>query len=466
MDLSGETPTGRRPVERSWNRIPRATLGLMRPSDVIDLLHQFEQHGLDVRVDGGWAVDALLGRQTRPHDDLDIAIPHSQVGSLRRLLASLGFVDLPRDDSRDCKFVLAHEDGRQVDVHSYTLDHAGRNVFGIPYQRDHLTGLGYIEGCPVRCIEPGALVQFHTGYEPDAHDAHDVHLLCERFDIALPAPYRQRERPSPESPNPAGLLGRTAKEMVAYALEAPPELLPLLPELLTDLDELGSDAGQITGIVRDLALPPTASVVDLGCGKGATAMAIASALGLRVRGIELFEPFVAHAVARSREAGLSHLCQFLHGDVRMMAHELPPADVAVFAALGDVLGDPAETMRVIRQYVRPGGYVLIADVFLRDGGSVGFPGFERYRSRMETVHGLATWGDELFREVLALDDEADDDNGDEDAEAIQRRAVALAEQHPECRDQLLAFATYQVEAYAHIAENLVDAVWVLRRSMT
>lgn len=27
-----------------------------------------------VWLDGGWGVDALLGRQTRPHDDMDIVI--------------------------------------------------------------------------------------------------------------------------------------------------------------------------------------------------------------------------------------------------------------------------------------------------------------------------------------------------------------------------------------------------------
>lgn len=64
------------------------------------------------------------------------------------------------------------------------------------------------------------------------------------------------------------MCSMTADEMVAYALEAPPELLPFLPELLADLDELGSDAAQIAGILRDLPLPPTTQVVDLGCGKG------------------------------------------------------------------------------------------------------------------------------------------------------------------------------------------------------
>lgn len=250
--------------------------------------------------------------------------------------------------------------------------------------------------------------------------------------------------------------------MVAYALEAPPELLPFLPELLADVDELGSNAGLIASLLRNLGLPETARVMDLGCGKGTVAIEIASTLGLHVLGIDLFEPFVAHATGAAQDAGVSPLCEFRHGDVCTMAGELALADVVVFAALGDVLGTPAETMRVIRRYVRPGGYVLLADVFLREGGSVAFPGFERYQSRAETVRGLTAWGDALVAEVVGSD--TGEDDGDGDAAAIHRRAVALAERHPEHREQLLAFASYQKEASAHIAQHLVDAVWVLRRT--
>lgn len=442
-----------------------ATISPMRASDVIDLLRRFERQGLDVHVDGGWAVDALLGTQTRPHDDLDIAIPHAQVGALRRLLAPLGFIDHPRDDARDCNFVLAHEDRRRLDVHSYTLDDAGRNIFGIPYQPEHLVGVGCIDGHQIRCVEPHALVRFHTGYEPDANDVHDVRLLCERFDIALPAGYRLEVSSSAGSLRGTSVQGMNADAIVACSLEAPPELLPFLPELLADLDELGSDAEQIAGILRDLALPSTARVVDLGCGKGATAIAIASTLRLRVLGVDLFEPFVAHANAAATAANVHHLCECRHGDVRTMADRLPPSDVAVFAALGDVLGDPAETIRVVRHYVRPGGYVLLADVFLRDGGSIAFPGFERYRSKAETVRGWMACGDEVVREILEIEsDEEGDDDEDGDVAAIRSRAVALAERYPERREQFLAFAAYQAKATAHIAANLVDAIWVLRRS--
>jgi len=61
----------------------------------------------------------------------------------------------------------------------------------VPYLREHLTGRGSIDGYPVRCIAPEWLVKFHTGYEADENDYHDVRLLCERFAIDVPGEYRK-----------------------------------------------------------------------------------------------------------------------------------------------------------------------------------------------------------------------------------------------------------------------------------
>jgi lincosamide nucleotidyltransferase A/C/D/E len=162
--------------------------------DAADLMMLLEQNGFEVYVDGGWAVDALLGAQTRPHDDLDIALPHAQVPRLRALLGMRGFGEQRRDDSWECNFVLADEAGRRLDVHSYTLDAAGRNVGGVPYIGEQLTGRGVIGGYPVRCISPEWLVKFHTGYQLDENDVHDVRLLCERFQIAVPDEYLKLRR--------------------------------------------------------------------------------------------------------------------------------------------------------------------------------------------------------------------------------------------------------------------------------
>jgi len=166
----------------------------MLEKDASGLIALLEQNALEVCVDGGWAVDAVLGRQTRPHDDLDIALPHAQVPRLRALLSTRGFVEQPRDDSWECNFVLADEAGRRLDVHSYTLDAAGQNVGGVPYIGEQLTGRGVIGGYPVRCIPPDWLVKFHSGYELDNNDWHDVRLLCERFQIAVPDEYLKFSR--------------------------------------------------------------------------------------------------------------------------------------------------------------------------------------------------------------------------------------------------------------------------------
>ncbi|HOG48814.1 MAG TPA: aminoglycoside nucleotidyltransferase [Anaerolineae bacterium] len=158
-------------------------------TDVVELLRLLEQNGIEVYVDGGWGVDAVLGEQTRPHSDLDIALPHRYVPKLRELLEARGFRDVPRDDTRDCNFVLGDAQGRRVDVHSYTFDAEGRNIFGVAYLPEHLTGTGSIDGYRVRCIAPEWMVRFHTGYELDQDDYHDVKALCDRFGLDLPPQY-------------------------------------------------------------------------------------------------------------------------------------------------------------------------------------------------------------------------------------------------------------------------------------
>src|SRR5215207_2411618 len=163
----------------------------MNAADVVELYSALDAIGVTFWIDGGWCVDALLGRETRPHEDLDIALEERHVPALRAFLEARGYRDVPRDDTRRWNFVLGDDHGRQVDVHAFIFDAAGNVVDGIAYPADSLTGTGVIAGHTVRCIAAEYAVPFHTGYPLRDKDWHDVTSLCEQFGIAYPVEYRR-----------------------------------------------------------------------------------------------------------------------------------------------------------------------------------------------------------------------------------------------------------------------------------
>jgi lincosamide nucleotidyltransferase A/C/D/E len=163
----------------------------MSARDARRLYELLERAGIEVWIDGGWAVDALLGEATRPHDDLDVALETRWVGRFRDVLAARGFREIARDDASAWNFVLEDGAGLQVDAHAFTFDEHGDGVYGPPengefYRADALTGVGVIDGRRVRCISSAWLVRFRSGYPWREKDVHDVTALCERFGIELP----------------------------------------------------------------------------------------------------------------------------------------------------------------------------------------------------------------------------------------------------------------------------------------
>jgi lincosamide nucleotidyltransferase A/C/D/E len=88
-------------------------------ADVLAVLDALAHAGCRAWVGGGWGVDALVGRPTRSHRDLDLAIEY------------------PR--------------------HCFTT--------------------GSIGGVVVACLSVEQQLRFHAGYEPEDIDRHDLALL-------------------------------------------------------------------------------------------------------------------------------------------------------------------------------------------------------------------------------------------------------------------------------------------------
>ena len=64
---------------------------MMQAQDVLEIIHQLEKAGVVIWLDGGWGVDALLGQQTRPHDDVDVVISFEQVPLAEEILRGVGY---------------------------------------------------------------------------------------------------------------------------------------------------------------------------------------------------------------------------------------------------------------------------------------------------------------------------------------------------------------------------------------
>ena len=68
---------------------------------VLDVL----DHVPDAVIDGGWGIDALIGRVTRAHDDLDLVVPLSRADAIAEALRPVGFTE--RLDEPPARIVLS-----------------------------------------------------------------------------------------------------------------------------------------------------------------------------------------------------------------------------------------------------------------------------------------------------------------------------------------------------------------------
>jgi lincosamide nucleotidyltransferase A/C/D/E len=170
---------------------------MMTAADVVELLSWLDRHRIEVWLNGGWGIDALLGHQTREHHDLDITISAADRAAYTAAMAAGGF----RSDRVDNDFNWVLVDGRErlVDVHlvdfgETVIAETGVRLYGpagLPFEVGSLDGRGTIADKPVKCETAEFQVRGHTRYPPDETDYRDVLALCRAFGIEVPAVFEQ-----------------------------------------------------------------------------------------------------------------------------------------------------------------------------------------------------------------------------------------------------------------------------------
>jgi ribosomal protein S18 acetylase RimI-like enzyme len=165
-------------------------------ADVLEILDVFEGAGIVVWIDGGWGIDALVGEQTREHDDLDIVIDIEDVDRLKDVLTAHGFTKLTRWPDSPDGFVLGGGRDRRVDVHPVRFTEEGAGLQRLSkgewtFPAEGFAGRGTIGGRTVRCLTAEVQVLCHAGYELDDGDLDDLALLRDRLGAELLEPQQR-----------------------------------------------------------------------------------------------------------------------------------------------------------------------------------------------------------------------------------------------------------------------------------
>ncbi|MGH2694531.1 MAG: nucleotidyltransferase domain-containing protein [Actinomycetota bacterium] len=179
----------------------------MQERDVLRILDAFSRAGISTLLEGGWAIDALIGRQTREHRDLDVVVDRDELAAAARVLTDMGFIhDAGRKPGLPAQLVMVDGTGREADVHPVLIDEAHNGwqqlshtgAWGL-YSAEGTRGLGRIGGRSVRCTTPDLQVRHHLGYDLKAKDIRDLRLLREHFSVSIP-PSCYRDVPPVELP--------------------------------------------------------------------------------------------------------------------------------------------------------------------------------------------------------------------------------------------------------------------------
>jgi lincosamide nucleotidyltransferase A/C/D/E len=163
----------------------------MDAARVLDLLAHLRASGVPAWLDGGWAVDALLGEQTREHDDLDLVTRLEDSARIEEVLGERGY--LLGHGGPPHSFEMVDNEGRQIDVHPASFTPDGEGVYKSDtgqdwiYPADGFMGMGRILGHEIPCLTPEVVIVNHaTGYTLDEAHQHDVLALAKHYGIPVP----------------------------------------------------------------------------------------------------------------------------------------------------------------------------------------------------------------------------------------------------------------------------------------
>lgn len=159
-------------------------------NDACEILSWAYNNNIEIWLDGGWGVDALLGKETRQHNDIDLFVEEKNYNKFIEIIKNKGFNEIVVEYTSEVHTFWSDNKLRIIDLRMFKDNCDGTICYeGEVFQKNIFDGVGKIGNIMVSCINAKNQVLFHLGYEFGESEIHDVKLLCKEFDIPIPKEY-------------------------------------------------------------------------------------------------------------------------------------------------------------------------------------------------------------------------------------------------------------------------------------
>jgi len=148
----------------------------------------------------------------------------------------------------------------------------------------------------------------------------------------------------------------------------------LTPEILAPYDEFHVGGMEATHRFSGrLGIAPDTRLLDVGCGAGGPARAVAAKIGCHVTGIDLTADFIEAGRELTARCDLAGLVTLHHGSALAMPFDDSSFDRAMMLHVGMNIADKSALMAEVARVLADGGMFGVYDMMRIGEGEIGFP---------------------------------------------------------------------------------------------
>jgi cyclopropane fatty-acyl-phospholipid synthase-like methyltransferase len=261
-----------------------------------------------------------------------------------------------------------------------------------------------------------------------------------------------------------GMDNKTLEESVLTALDGTNiGILKHFPYIFQDSWELGTSAEEIIPIIKKYTTNHSnLSILDLGSGKGAFSIKIASELKCKCFGIEGIEEFVKFSNNKSKEYSVDDLCTFETNDIRTRIKTLGKYDIILSMAIGPILGNYYETLTQLSSNLNNDGLIIIDDAYIEDSCNKVYPKVLQENVILKQINDA---GMEIIEKITISELPETEEMYDVDFENLEKRCKELIEKYPEEKEIFLEYIENQKREYEILSKEIIPVIFVIKKKL-